>query len=145
MAITKMVSIYISKYWENIKYALQQVEGITVDASPEHYNELFAALLSDRAQCFFKYDPADGRMMGLMITEILESKITGKRSLCFRAIYGFEAFPPEGWGDDLKFMGKIANDYKCTKIVFDTANPRIREMALKTGFKEVFSHMEISL
>ena len=55
----RLLSVQVVKFWDLIKYALWQVEKIGSDEELEVYNRLFAALLSDRAQCFIVFDDSE--------------------------------------------------------------------------------------
>ena len=46
----KLLSTNVVKFWDLIKYALNQVERIGATESLEDYNRLFDQLLSDKAQ-----------------------------------------------------------------------------------------------
>lgn len=144
--IVRLLSIQIPQFWDIIKYAVQQVEKIGIDETEESFNLLFASLLSDKSQCFIKYsEELPDRVVGILITEILENRLSGERAIRLRVIYVFKAFNQEDWKNDFKFLTDLAISEKCSKIVFESSNKRIVEVSKSVGFKESFVTMEIQI
>jgi len=142
--VIRLASVQIGKFWDLIKYSLQQTERVGSDNNLQQFNEVFAALLSDRAQCFIKYNEGLD-VLGIMVTEILEGKYSGEKMLKIRSLYAFKAFPPGEWDDDFKLIRELAQKEKCTKIIFETSNARVMQLGKQVGFEEAFSTFEIPI
>ena len=140
--IVRLISVQVPKFWDVIKYALQQTEAIT--EVPTKFNELFAALLNDKAQCFLKYSEGPGgEIQGIMVTELHEDRFTKERSVKIRCLYAYKVLPRGEWEEDFKLIRGLAISEKCTRVFFDSKNPRVLQVAREVGFKEACTTMEI--
>ena len=138
--IIRLNALQIAKFWDPIKYSLQQVERIGVDTANEQFNDLFASLLCDKSQCFIRY--CDNKISAVMITEIVENRINKARSLHLRSLYVFSPFGTGEWQENFKVLKKIVVSEKCNRIVFESLNSRILGIAQEVGFTKVCTTME---
>jgi len=141
--IVRLISLQIGQFWDVIKYSLQQVERIGIDDSEIRFNELLAALLSDKAQCFLKYK--DDRISMIMITEIFEERNLNLRSLKIRSLYSFALTNNDEWEEDFKIIRDFALGEKCTQILLDTGSGRVEEIVRGVGFKKLHTTMGLQL
>jgi len=137
--IIRLLATQISRHWDVIKYALQQVERLGVDDSARRFNHVFASLLSDKSQCFLKH--IDNEIQAVMITEIIENSIDKKRTNKVRLLYAFKPFTMDEWDELLKVLRKLAISEKCSTIMFETKHPKILTMAENRGFTNAFTTM----
>lgn len=141
----RLLSTQIPKFWEAIKYALSQVERFgSDDESLGAYNRVFASLLNDKSQCFIM-NAEDSSLKALMITEIGEDLITAKRILNIRCLYAFLPASNEEWARDFAVVEKIAKDFRCSKITFQTSNKRIENIGKLLGFVQKSINMELEV
>lgn len=141
----RLLSIQIAQFWELIKYALAQVEKFgSDDEALGVYNRVFASLLNDKSQCFIVYSP-DQEVKAVCITEIFEDLITAKRSLNVRCLYAFKVTSDAEWQDGFELIRQLAKDSKCSKIIFQTSNARIKHIGQVIGFKEVSTNMSLEV
>lgn len=141
----RLLSTQIPQYWEYIKYALAQVERFgSDDESLGAYNRVFASLLNDKSQCFIM-SAEDSSLKALMITEIMDDIITAKRILNIRCLYAFHPISNDDWVRDFVILKKIAEDFKCFKIIFQTSNKRIESIGKLLGFNQRSINMELEV
>lgn len=141
----RLLCTQIPQYWEYIKYALAQVERFgSDDESLGAYNRVFASLLNDKSQCFIM-NGEDGSLKALMITEIVEDIITSKRILSIRCLYAFLPITNEEWVRDFVILKKMAEDFKCFKIIFQTSNKRVEGIGKLLGFNQRSVNMELEV
>ena len=142
--IVRLISLQVPRFWDVIKYALQQTEVLAIGTEANKFNEIFASLLSDKAQCFLKYGE-DGGIQGVMVTEIHEDKYSKEKSVKIRSLYAYKVLPKGEWREDFELVKKLAISEKCTRVFFDSRNPRVLQVGREVGFKEVHTTMEIPI
>lgn len=141
----RLLSIQISKYWELIKYALNQVERFGSDEeSLGAYNRIFAALLNDKAQCFIMWDN-NKEVKSLAVTEILEDFITTRRILNIRCLYAFKNTSNDDWREGFNVIKELASNSNCKKIVFQTSNTRVEGIGKFLGFSKRSVNLEMEI
>ena len=128
----KLLSTNVVKFWDLIKYALNQVERIGDTESLGVYNRLFAQLLSDKAQCFISYAES-GEVQAVCITELRFDEVMARKSLHLRCLYAFKPASNEEWAEKFQLIKEFAKAEKCDLISFETSNPRIRSISKEIG------------
>ena len=140
----RLLSVQIVKFWDLIKYAIGQVEKLGNDEELKVYNRLFAALLSDKAQCFIVFDE-DENVQAVCITELRYDELTNVKSLHIRCLYAFKAASNELWAKEFENIKIMAKKEGCTKITFETSNPRIKSIAKDIGAIEVSTNLKVEV
>lgn len=141
----RILSVQIVKFWDLIKYAIGQVEKVGVDEELEVYNRLFAALLSDKAQCFIAYDDDIDSVRAVCITEIRYDELRAIKSLHIRCLYSFKASSNDTWVKEFEYMRELAKNEGCSKITFETSNPKIKSIARDIGAIEVSTNLKVEV
>ena len=132
------------KFWDLIKYALNQVERIGDTESLGVYNRLFAQLLSDKAQCFISYAES-GEVQAVCITELRFDEVMARKSLHLRCLYAFKPASNEEWAEKFQLIKEFAKAEKCNLISFETSNPRIRSISKEIGAVEKSVNMVLEV
>lgn len=140
----RLLSVQIAKFWDLIKYAIGQVEKIGSDEELEVYNRLFASIISDKAQCFIVYDE-DESVRAVCITELRYDELKATKSLHIRCLYAFKAASNEVWAKEFESIKEMAKKEGCSKITFETSNPRIKSIAKEIGAVEVSTNLKIEV
>ncbi len=141
--VIKLPAMQITEHWDTIKFCVLEVNPIEPEDQKRYLNELLQALLGSTAQCWVRLDEKQERIVSLGITRIEMDKQTGRKILFFQCLYSFEKIPFEVWESDWSFMGDFATKNRCSKVVFDSDNPRIYELAEAVGFKEKSRRFEL--
>ena len=144
MTTVKLISTQIVDFWELIKYALNQVERIGDIESDGIYNRLFAALLNDRSQCFVAYDD-DKAISAICITSLEYDEIRDRSLLRIRCLYAFKSAHNDMWSKEFEIIKEFARSEKCSKIIFETANPKIKAIVKSIGAIEVSTNMVVEV
>lgn len=142
--VLRVLSVQIPKFWEIIKYALGQVEKIGNSEELEVYNRLFAALLSDKAQCFIAFNENE-EVRAVCITELRYDEIRNIKSLYIRCLYAFKAASNEAWIKEFEIVRELAKKEGCSKITFETSNSKIKSIAKDLGAVEVSTNLKIEV
>jgi len=134
--LIKLIPKQIPVFWDVIKYGCKNADTLHHENYQPYFNELLHALLSDKAQCFVRLSD-DRRIVAVLVTRFIGNKITGEKHFHLQCAYSFQAEPKSTWEEDHKVLLDIALKSKCTKITFDTSNPKLGRLAMGLGFKEV--------
>jgi len=143
--IVKVISFQIPKVWESVKYALDKVEGLDSNITPDRYNYILAALLNDTCQCFIRVDDEKEKIKALMLTEIYENAITKFKGLKVVCLYAFEVNSTDEWESDFKFLVDFAASANCKEIFFESRNSRVMDIARRVGFVEKSKVLSFSI
>lgn len=135
--ITKLLASQIPTFWENIKFAAVQVDGVKKEDQRQYLNELLHALLNEKAQCWVRTDDQKS-LDALLITRILLDKITGRKYILFQCLYSFKVVASEVWDVEFEFVKQFALNEQCSYILFNSTNRKIWEIAECVGFKEKY-------
>ena len=134
--LIKLIPKQIPLFWETIKYSCKQADALHQVNYQPYFNELLHALLSDKAQCFVRLDEKRV-ILGMLITRFLGNKVTGEKEFRLQSAYSFQSQPQEVWEKDFEVILDIALKTNCTKITFETSNPRLASLVTSIGCKEV--------
>jgi hypothetical protein len=141
--VIRLVSLQVPRFWDIIKYSLQQTERIGIDDSQKKFNNIFAALLSDKAQCFIKHK--EGEIKAVMITELAENRIEGSKSLYIRSLYAFSPFELLEWQEYFPLIKDLAKSFDCQSISFNSNHHKLHKVAMDIGFKQAYINMAYSI
>ncbi len=141
--LTRVLPIQVPRYWELIKYSLQQTEKVGIDATQAQFNDVFADLLSSKCQCFIKSDGSIAQ--AVLLLHVKHNQITNSDSIHIRSLYVFSTLSPADWEVEFKFLNTLAKDLKCKRITFDTANSKLIHLAKSLGFGSAYTNMTYTL
>jgi hypothetical protein len=133
--ITQVLLNKIPKVWEIIKYASTQADGIEHGLEP-YLNELLHALLSNKAQCFFRVNEKQTKIKAVIITRLLIDQFTKEKYLLLQSYYAFEVASDKDWAENMQYAIDFSKKEKCSYISFTSKNEKILELASLYGFKE---------
>lgn len=135
--IIKLISTQIPIFWEVIKRTVIEVDSVKEKDIPDYLLELLTSLLSDKAQCFVRFDE-DRILTALLITRIMENKFNKRKYIFVQCLYSFKVVSDDIWESDWKFVSEYAISEGCDYISYDSGNKKIWELTEKLGFREVF-------
>lgn len=133
--VIKLLSAQIPAFWENIKFACKQADEVEEKDYQAYFNELLQMLLNEKAQCWVRLNEKR-ELQAMLITRVLLDKITDKKCLFLQCLYSFNVVDKEVWHREFLLIKAFADTEKCTRITFDSKNPKIWELAQSVGFKE---------
>jgi hypothetical protein len=100
-------------------------------------NRLLADLLSEKAQCFIRYNEAR-QLQAVVITRFIQDLITGEKSLLINTLYSFQSVGEDEWKSNMDVIEKFARNTKCKNISTYSNVSRVYELASSLGFNELF-------
>ena len=133
--VIKLIQQQIPLFWETIKYTCKQADVLTQENYQPYFNELLHALLSDKAQCYVRLDEKR-TIIGVLVTRIMGNRVTGEKEFKLQSAYSFRSEAQDVWRQDFNTVLDVAIKLKCTKITFETNNPKLASLGMSVGCKE---------
>lgn len=145
--LTKLMPDQISKFWNVIKYAIEDSLPPTVGESPDKMNKILAALLIGKAQCWASYVKGgeENKFEGLVITKILYDDVSDTRNFLIYCLYGYEIVSKSSWVSGLETLVKFAIDRDCSQIIGYSDVPMIIDLVNKLGGSTKYTFVELPL
>jgi hypothetical protein len=131
--LVKLLPDQISKYWDYIKYAIE--ETAPKDWVAGRLNNILESLLIDQTQawlCCIGIEPQE--IVAVLLTTVFYDTLT--RSNIFRLVllYGFDNIPQEEWESGYKTLVKYAKYKGCVEVDSFTSEKALSVVAKKFGF-----------
>jgi len=120
-------SIQIPAYWEIIKYGAVKTDEIKESDIGEYSLNLLHDLLSNKKSCFIHQ--VDDKVMLMTIITFTIEDLTKKKNLHMLNLYAFEHQKDEIWINALVDLVAVAKKEGCYKLIAQSGNPRIQELA----------------
>lgn len=133
--LTQLLPDQISKFWDVIKYAIEQSLPPTVGESPDKMNRILASLLSSKAQCWASYTKSENmnKFEGVVVTKILYDDVSNTKNLLMYCLYGYTQVDKSSWIHGIKVLTKYAESRGCARIIAYTDVPYMINMAKTLG------------
>lgn len=133
--LTRLLPDQVSRFWNIIKYAIEESLPPIAGGSPDRMNRILTSLLSDKAQCWASYtvNGEQRRFEAIVITRILYDDVSDTRSLLIYCLYGYENIRMASWSDGLKSLVKYASSRNCHRIIGYTDLPFIVKVVERLG------------
>jgi hypothetical protein len=148
MIMLKLLPEQISRHWDIISFALENVNVSGEQLNSQAIQLLIEKLISGQVQCWAVHNQENGHsgLAAMVFTSILKDPILNIRNLLLMGIYVFDH--PSGlmvWHQGLETLRKYAKGNDCQNIVFYTNVPDLIQMAKKFGAITEFTYGVISL
>ena len=85
---------------------------------------------------FWVASKEDKTVVAVAATRLMVDDYDGDRLLRIVSVWGFEKIPMEIWEEGFKEIGEFARRQKCKKVVAETDNRRVEELADNFGFNK---------
>ena len=133
--LTKLLPEQVSKFWNIIKYGLEESLPPIVGGHPERMNRILTSLLTDKAICWASYKRGSEsvKFEGIAVTRILYDDVSNTRNLLIYAVYGYEVADRQTWIDGITTLLKYAESKNCESIIAYTDLPNIVEIVSNLG------------
>ena len=118
--LTKLLPTQISRFWDIIKYGIEESLPPVAYSNPNVLNNVLSNLLSDKAQCWASYhrDENDTIILeGIIITEVLIDHISMTKNLLIYAMCSFDNNDLSKWTYALGMLAKFAKSQGCLQII----------------------------
>ena len=145
--LTKLLPDQISKFWDIIKYAIEQSIPPNVGEHPDKSNRILSAALSGKVDVWASYDKSTevNRFEGLMLTKILYDDVVDMKNLLIYSVYGYETISEDSWKNGLRTILKYAAGNNCSLVVAYTDVPKIVEVVNSLGGDTSFTFISFNI
>jgi len=134
--LTKLIPEQISKFWDIIKYGVEESLPPIVGDHPDKMNRILASLLCNKTDCWISYRREEGKetiVEGIALTKIIFDDASNTRNLLLYCIYGYEEIDKNSWNDAFITLVKYAKGHKCNDIVAYSNIPEMIKRAIAVG------------
>lgn len=135
--IIKLTELQITNYWELIKDMLHRAYSDTPELWNTIDDNILRSLLTANKLCWMAYKTsaqASAEIVGVMITEVRTSDITGIRSLEISSIGSWETLDYSFYQDAFTVLCAFGRSNNCSEVSFYSSNQRVLNVATRIGF-----------
>lgn len=138
--LTKLLPDQISKFWDVIKYAVEQSLPPTVGEHPDKMNRILSSALCGKVDVWVSYTKKESsRFEGIVLTRILYDDASETRNLLIYCLYGYGDVSSESWIEGLGAIAKYAKARKCSSVIAYTDIPYVIDLAKKLGAESSYT------
>ena len=145
--LTQLLPDQIAKFWDIIKFGIEESLPPMVSDHPERMNNVLASLLSGKAQCWVSHrNTEEGKVFeGVVITKVMVDDITATKNLLIYSVYGYTETNAETWQQGFMAIAKYAISKGCQCIVGYTDIPDIIKIVKKFNGEARYAFIKIPL
>jgi len=133
--LNKLLPDQVSKFWDVIKYAIEESLPPTVGQHRDKMNRILSSCLSGDLEVWAAYERngEDVKFEGIMITTFVYDTASNTKSLLIYCVYGYTQVSPDTWAEGIEAIGKYAKANKCHRVVAYSDIPYMIEKAKLLG------------
>lgn len=133
--LTHLLPDQIAKFWDIIKYAIEESLPPTVGEHPDKMNRILSSLLSGKTQCWASYQRNEegAKFEGIVLTQVLYDDASNTKNLLIYCLYGYNPVEEYSWINGIKSLAKYARGQGCGQVIAYTDVPYMIEMTKKLG------------
>ena len=145
--LTRLLPDQISKFWDIIKFAVEQSLPPLVGDLPDKMNRILSAALSGRVDVWASYtrdEEERTKINAILLTKFIYDDASDTRNLLLYCLYGYEEIKLQSWIDGLDKVSKYAKYHKCSQIVAYTSLTHLIELAEKLGGEADYTFISLN-
>ena len=145
--LTRLIPEQISKFWDIIKYAIENSLPPIVNESPDKMNNILTSLLSDKSQCWVSstLEGNNRKFEGVVITRVLYDDASDTKNLLIYCLYGYELVNNDSWLKGLITLTKYAKSVGCSQIVGYTDIDYVVKLAKELGSESSYHFISFDI
>lgn len=131
----KLLPDQISKFWDLIKYALEDSPPLTIgNINSSWINNLLVAALSGEIEVWISYEKEEKiKLNGIVLTSFEIDKFVKEKSLLIYYLYTYGNTGIRPWIKGLKALAKYARSRNCSRIISYSKIPEILKVSKELG------------
>ena len=135
MMMVRLLPDQISRFWDVIRYAIEQSLPPVAGEDPNKMQNILMAALEGTIDVWASYTRGNGvnKFEGIVLTEILFDKPSRTKNLLIYCLYGYDDVDSRSWMNGLRTLLKYAASKGCSQIVAYTEVPYIIDLVNKLG------------
>lgn len=145
--LTKLTPEQVSRYWDIIRYAVDQSVPPIAGEHPGKMNNILTACLTGRMDVWCSYTLGDDirKFEAVLLTELLHDVPSGTKNLLIYCLYGYSSISDDSWKDGIVALLKYAKSKGCNQIVAYTDNQRVVEVVSDLGGEAKFTFLSFNV
>jgi len=145
--LTKLLPDQIAKFWDIIKYAVEESLPPIVGESPDKMQNILTGCLDGSLEVWISHKRTEDvtRIEAVVLTEFLYDRPSKTKSLLIYCLYGYEDIAKESWTEGLEVLKKYAKGRGCKQVVAYSEVPMIIELSKKLGGEARFMYLTFNI
>lgn len=145
--LIRLLPEQVSKFWNIIKYAIEQSLPPIAYEHPDKLNRILSAALSGKVEVWasYKKDQEENILEGIVITKILYDDASNTKNLLIYCLYGYEKVDSNSWLIGLTAIAKYAKSRKCNQIIAYSDLPYIINVAKYLGGETKYTFLSFDV
>lgn len=143
--LIKLLSEQIAKYWDVIKYAVEESVPPIANENYDKMNRILEALLNGSMDCWVSVNDENKKIEAIVVTTFSEDYCSGVRNLLIYSIFGYNEISDKSWAEGFETLSKWAKSCGCIRIIAYTDVDRIKEVVNSIGGNTRYSLVSIPL
>lgn len=123
--LTKLLPEQISKFWDVIKYAIEESLPPIAGEHPDKMNRILSSALSGGMEVWVSHK--EHKFEAVLCTRILYDDVSNTRNLLIYCFYGYEGISKQSWVEGLRALIEYARNKKCAQIIAYSDVPYIKQ------------------
>lgn len=130
--IVQMLPEQVSKFWDVIKFAVEESVPPIVGEHPDKMNNILSYILCGFIDVWASYTE-DGKgnreFTSIVLTQEIYDEPSGTKNLLIYSIYGYNQIDSDSWKNLFTTAIKLAKEKKCSKLLAYSNVDKVIEMA----------------
>ena len=145
--LTKLLPDQVSKFWDVIRYAIENSLPPIAGESPDKMKKILMSLLTGKSQCWVSYEINESSKVfeAIVITRIFYDDASDTKSLLIYCLYGYEHIKQSSFTSGLKTLVKFAGSRGCERIIAYTSEPGVIKLVNRLGGDTSYTFISIPL
>jgi len=133
--LTRLIPEQVSKFWDIIKFAVEESLPPIVGDHPDKMNRILSAALSSKIEVWVSYVKGEeaNKFEGVVLTKTLYDNASDTKNLLIYCIYGYEEVGDSSWFGGIDKLAMYAKSRGCSQIIAYTDSPYIVKIVKRLG------------
>lgn len=133
--LTRLLPEQVSKFWDVIKFAVEESLPPTVGEHPDKMNRVLSSALSGELSVWASHITVGDvkKFEAILCTRIMHDDVSNTRNLLIYCFYGYEVIDKMSYVEGIRTLVKYASSKKCSRIIAYTDNDYIKKVVNYLG------------
>ena len=141
--LTKLLPEQISKFWDVIKYAVEESLPPIVGEHPDKMNRVLASAMSGDLSIWAAH--VENKFEAILCTRILFDDVSNTRNLLIYCFYGYEVINKQSYVDGIRTLVNYAASKRCSQIIAYTDSEYIRRVVNYLGGEAIYTFISFDV
>lgn len=147
LMLNRLLPEQVSKFWDIIKYAIEQSLPPIVGEHPDKMNRILSGALSGKVEVWASYNKEGNKnkFEGIVLTKILYDDASDTKNLLIYCLYGYERIDRLSWIQGLSTLVKYAKSKNCLQIIAYTDVPYLIDIVKRLGGEAKYTFVSFNV